>query len=180
MAGAALASCQTKTCQALKRDQQRLAAMTAPVKLIYFTQELECPTCKETHELLKALADLSDRLSLEVYNFVTDKETAEKYEIDKIPADQAYIGSCTNGRIEDLRIAASILKDRKVAERTRALVVPATTEIWKQANREGLFDIFSEDIGNSDESVRGAVPVMNRSAVVVEYELYFRPTHGNG
>jgi len=54
--------------------------------------------------------------------------------------DQAYIGSCTNGRIEDLRIAAGILKGRQVAIRT--LVVPATPSIWKQAKDEGLFDIF--------------------------------------
>jgi 3-isopropylmalate/(R)-2-methylmalate dehydratase large subunit len=54
--------------------------------------------------------------------------------------DQAYIGSCTNGRIEDLRIAAKIFKGRKVAIRT--IVVPATPEIWKQAMDEKLFDIF--------------------------------------
>ena len=54
--------------------------------------------------------------------------------------DQAYIGSCTNGRIEDLRIAAKILKGKKVAIRT--IIVPATPEIWKQAMDEGLFDIF--------------------------------------
>ncbi len=54
--------------------------------------------------------------------------------------DQAYIGSCTNGRIEDLRIAAKILKGKQVAIRT--IVVPATPEIWKQAKDEGLFDIF--------------------------------------
>ena len=54
--------------------------------------------------------------------------------------DQAYIGSCTNGRIEDLRIAAKILKGKTVAIRT--LIVPATPVIWKQANDEGLFDIF--------------------------------------
>jgi 3-isopropylmalate/(R)-2-methylmalate dehydratase large subunit len=54
--------------------------------------------------------------------------------------DQAYIGSCTNGRIEDLRIAAEIIKGKKVAIRT--VVVPATPEIWKQAKDEGLFDIF--------------------------------------
>ena len=54
--------------------------------------------------------------------------------------DQAYIGSCTNGRIEDLRIAAKILDGKKVAIRT--IVVPATPEIWKQAKDEGLFDIF--------------------------------------
>ncbi len=54
--------------------------------------------------------------------------------------DQAYIGSCTNGRIEDLRIAAKILKGKQVAIRT--IVVPATPVIWKQAKDEGLFDIF--------------------------------------
>ncbi|MFA4838986.1 MAG: 3-isopropylmalate dehydratase large subunit [Candidatus Neomarinimicrobiota bacterium] len=59
-----------------------------------------------------------------------------------IPVDQAYLGSCTNGRIEDLRVAAQILKGRVVAVGTRMIVVPATTEIWKQANREGLLDIF--------------------------------------
>jgi len=56
--------------------------------------------------------------------------------------DQAYIGSCTNGRIEDLRIAADILDGKKVAIRT--LIVPATPGIWKQAKDEGLFDIFYE------------------------------------
>jgi len=56
--------------------------------------------------------------------------------------DQAYIGSCTNGRIEDLRIAAKVLKGKQVAIRT--IVVPATPTIWKQAKDEGLFDIFYE------------------------------------
>ncbi|MBN1974358.1 MAG: 3-isopropylmalate dehydratase large subunit [Sedimentisphaerales bacterium] len=54
--------------------------------------------------------------------------------------DQAYIGSCTNGRIEDLRIAATILKGKQVAIRT--LIVSATPVIWKRAKDEGLFDIF--------------------------------------
>jgi 3-isopropylmalate/(R)-2-methylmalate dehydratase large subunit len=54
--------------------------------------------------------------------------------------DQAYIGSCTNGRIEDLRIAAEILQGKEVKIRT--IVVPATPTIWKQADDEGLFDIF--------------------------------------
>lgn len=67
-------------------------------------------------------------------------------EVEKlsIKIDQAYIGSCTNARIEDLRIAASILKGRKVAKGTRAMVVPATSNIWKQALREGLLEIFAE------------------------------------
>ena len=54
--------------------------------------------------------------------------------------DQVYIGSCTNGRIEDLRVAAEIIKGNRVAIRT--LIVPATPEIWKMAIDEGLADIF--------------------------------------
>jgi 3-isopropylmalate/(R)-2-methylmalate dehydratase large subunit len=54
--------------------------------------------------------------------------------------DQSYIGSCTNGRIEDLRVVAQILKGRQVKIRT--IIVPATPVIWKQAMDEGLFDIF--------------------------------------
>jgi len=63
-------------------------------------------------------------------------------EVAGIAMDQSYIGSCTNGRIEDLRIAAKILKGRKVAIRT--LIVPATPVIWKQAMDEKLFDVFYE------------------------------------
>ena len=64
--------------------------------------------------------------------------------LGNIPVDQAYLGSCTNGRMEDLRIAAAILKGRQIAPNTRMIVVPATTEIWKQANREGLLEIFTD------------------------------------
>jgi len=61
-------------------------------------------------------------------------------EVAGLAMDQSYIGSCTNGRIEDLRIAASILKGKKAAIRT--IIVPATPEIWKQAMDEKLFDVF--------------------------------------
>ncbi|HQI73026.1 MAG TPA: aconitase family protein, partial [Smithella sp.] len=60
----------------------------------------------------------------------------------RIKIDQSLIGSCTNGRIEDLRIAAKILKNRKAASGVRLIVVPATPEIYKQAMKEGLLDIF--------------------------------------
>ncbi len=59
-----------------------------------------------------------------------------------IKIDQVVIGSCTNGHISDLRIAADILKGRKVAKNVRAIIIPATNEIYLQAIHEGLVDIF--------------------------------------
>ena len=58
------------------------------------------------------------------------------------PVDQVFIGSCTNGRISDLRSAARILKGKKVHKKTRLMVIPASYEIYRQAMKEGLFDIF--------------------------------------
>jgi 3-isopropylmalate/(R)-2-methylmalate dehydratase large subunit len=62
--------------------------------------------------------------------------------LGNIRIDQSYIGSCTNGRIEDLRVAARILKNRKAAPDVRLIIVPATPEIYRQAMKEGLFEIF--------------------------------------
>jgi 3-isopropylmalate/(R)-2-methylmalate dehydratase large subunit len=63
-------------------------------------------------------------------------------EVGKVKIDQVVIGSCTNGRISDLRQAAAVLKGKKVAPWVRALIFPATQKIWKQAMNEGLFEIF--------------------------------------
>ena len=59
-----------------------------------------------------------------------------------VKIDQVVIGSCTNGHISDLRIAANILRGKKVAKGVRCIVIPATNTIWKQAMHEGLFDVF--------------------------------------
>lgn len=70
--------------------------------------------------------------------------TAPASELGDITVDQAYLGSCTNGRIEDLRIAAEILRGRRVHPSVRMIVVPATQEVYRQAVREGLVEIFVE------------------------------------
>ncbi len=62
----------------------------------------------------------------------------------EIKIDQAFIGSCTNGRISDLREAARVLKGNKVAKYVRLIIIPATVEVYRQALKEGLFDIFLE------------------------------------
>lgn len=63
-------------------------------------------------------------------------------EIGKIEIDQVIIGSCTNGHLDDLRVAAKILKGRKIASSLRLIIIPATQEIYRQSLREGLFEIF--------------------------------------
>lgn len=73
-----------------EEDRQHLIeefeALKNPVKLLMFTQELECEYCRETRMIAEEVAELSDSISLEIYNFVTDEEVAEQYGIDKIPA----------------------------------------------------------------------------------------------
>jgi 3-isopropylmalate/(R)-2-methylmalate dehydratase large subunit len=58
------------------------------------------------------------------------------------PVDQVYIGSCTNGRLEDLRAAAAILRGRTIAETVRGVVTPATPQVWRQADEEGIIATF--------------------------------------
>ena len=65
-------------------------------------------------------------------------------EFDATPVDQVYIGSCTNGRLEDLRIAASVLKGKKIHDRVRGIVSPATPQIFQQALDEGIIKIFMD------------------------------------
>jgi glutaredoxin-like protein len=71
--------------------KEAFAALKTPVKLINFTQTLECMYCRETRELLLEIAELSDYVSVEVHNFITDPEQVKAYAIDKIPAT-AIIG----------------------------------------------------------------------------------------
>lgn len=66
--------------------QKRFSTLKDPVKLVYFTQELECQFCRETRQLLTEVAELSDKIKLEVYNFITDKQKSEEFAVDKIPA----------------------------------------------------------------------------------------------
>ncbi len=62
----------------------------------------------------------------------------------ELPVDQVFVGSCTNGRLEDMRIVAEILKRRKVHPNVRLIVIPGSQEVWLTAMHEGLFDIMIE------------------------------------
>ena len=73
----------------------------------------------------------------------SNKRTISQAVSEKIKIDQVFIGSCTNGRIGDLRTAAAILKGQKVAKHTRLIITPATQKTVLQAQKEGLYEIFA-------------------------------------
>ena len=96
-------------------------------------------------------ARYEETLNIDVSGFVRmvsrpgePHDAVDVSEVEGIKIDSAFIGSCTNGRMEDLRKAASILKSRKIAPGVVLKIVPATDEIWKKCLEEGLLDIFKK------------------------------------
>ena len=87
--------------------------------------------------------DMQNLSPVIAYPFLpSNGKPVEQAVADDLKIDQVMIGSCTNGRIEDLRIAAEIMKGKRVAKHTRMIVTPATQKIFLQAQHEGLMDIL--------------------------------------
>src|ERR1700704_777741 len=88
-------------------DQERLresfAEMTRPVRLLFFTQTLDCETCPQTRQILDELPALSDKVAFEDVNFVLEKDKAQQYSIDRVPAI-AVLGLDEAGTPHDSRI----------------------------------------------------------------------------
>lgn len=108
---------------------------------------------KEAFESLRSDSDASYErvVNLDVANL--EPQVSCPFSVDNvkpvskvvgIKIDQAFIGSCTNGRLEDLQLAAEILKGKKVKDGVRMLVIPASQEVYLDALREGLLEIFVE------------------------------------
>ncbi|GAB4369868.1 MAG: thioredoxin family protein [Calditrichia bacterium] len=125
--------------------QDILSKLPRKVKLVYFTQELECQYCRETRQLLEELKALSNgNLELEVYNFINDKDQVEKYHIDKIPAtvvmaeDKDYgiryygipSGYEFSSLLEDIQQVAK--GDPEVSEDTRTKIAKITQPLRLQ------------------------------------------------
>ncbi len=85
-----------------------------------------------------------DEIPLMVAKPHLPSNTQAAAELADVRIDQVIIGSCTNGRIEDLRMAAEVLRGQKVHDDVRCIVIPATQAIWQQAMEEGLFQVFVE------------------------------------
>lgn len=96
----------------------------------------------EGSEYLKTLdIDVSEMEPQVTYGYKPD-EVKNISEMAGTPVDQVYIGSCTNGRIEDLRVAAQYLKGKKIAPTVRGIVSPATPKVFSDAEEEGIIKIF--------------------------------------
>jgi glutaredoxin-like protein len=129
--------------QIRKEVKSMLADVTNPVTFKVFTQEFECDYCHETRELIEEVAALSDRLSVEVYDFVNDKAVADELGIDKIPA-VAIVGAKDYGirlygipagyefgsLIEDIRLVAC--GDSGLSPETRKMVAKLTKPVKLQ------------------------------------------------
>ena len=87
--------------------------------------------------------DVSSLVPQVTYGYKPD-EVKDVMDMEGTSVDQVYVGSCTNGRIEDLRVAAAILKGKKLAVGVRGILSPATPKIFSQANEEGLIRIFMD------------------------------------
>jgi 3-isopropylmalate/(R)-2-methylmalate dehydratase large subunit len=87
--------------------------------------------------------DVSDLEPMATFGYKPD-QVKKVSEMKDVKVDQVYIGSCTNGRIEDLRIAAEVVKGQKIADNVRGILSPATPDIYRAALKEGLIDIFMD------------------------------------
>lgn len=108
---------------------------------------------EEEIELLKSDDDANYVRILKYDASTMEPQVACPHEIDNVhpvenvegtKVDQVYLGSCTNGRISDLREASQVLKGKKVSKNVRLIVVPASASAWQEANKEGILDILSE------------------------------------
>ncbi|HEV8663155.1 MAG TPA: hypothetical protein VGT06_08465 [Candidatus Methylomirabilis sp.] len=125
--------------------QDRLKQMEGPVKLVNFTQELECPTCRETGQLLQELSGLSEKLSLEVYNFQLDKQQVSQYQIDKIPATVVAGVKDYGIRFYGLPAGyefATLLEDILAVSRGKSALSPATIERLRTLDRPLHLQVF--------------------------------------
>jgi 3-isopropylmalate/(R)-2-methylmalate dehydratase large subunit len=98
------------------------------------------PDADYASELIIDVTDLKPQVT---YGYKPD-EVKDVTEMEGTPVDQIYIGSCTNGRIEDLREAARILADRKIAPTVRGILSPATPAVYSKAMEEGIIKIFMD------------------------------------
>jgi glutaredoxin-like protein len=128
-----------------KTVQGRLEEMARPVRIVYFTQELECQFCRETGQLLAEVVSLSSRIHLETYDLQVDREKAAQYGVDKVPGtvvegDQDY-GIRFYGMPSGYEFV-SLLETIVAVSRADSGLQPATREILAQLQNPVRLQVF--------------------------------------
>ncbi len=138
-----------------KKDAEHLkqefeTALVSPVKLLMFTQTVECQFCAETRQIVEEVAELSDKITAEIYNFVTDRAVAELYGIDKIPAIAIVRAGDDEDRDYGIRFYGipsgyeftSIIEDIMDVSRGDSGLMPKTKEAVAEISEPVHFQVF--------------------------------------
>lgn len=125
--------------------QKRLSSMQSEVTLSYFTQEMECDFCRETHELLEEVAAIHDKITLHVFDFKADQTEVGKYKIDKIPA--TVIGNAKDYGIRFYGIPAgyefsTLLDGILMVSRGESNLSPAGKKLLKEVQSPAHIQVF--------------------------------------
>lgn len=125
--------------------QTAFRALVQPVRLAVFSQELECPFCRETRELATEIAGLSDKIATEVFNFVLDRSEVERYQIARIPAI-AVVGEKDYGiRFYGIPAGyefASLIEAIKLVSSGNSGLLPSTHERLQQLTQPIRIQVF--------------------------------------
>ena len=125
--------------------RKRLAGLKGPVKLIVFTQDMECQFCQAARELVEQVAILSEKFSVQVYDFLKDTEAVKAYGIDKIPAIVVEGEKDSGIRFFGLPSGyefGSLLEAANIVSRSNAMLSPETLEILSPLDRPVHIQVF--------------------------------------
>ena len=127
--------------------KKELEGLVKPVKLVNFSQELECQYCRETKNLMMDVAELSDKITAESYNLITDKEIAQKYNVEQIPATVITAADDGNSRIKFYGIPSgyefvSLLEAIKMVSTGESGLSPTGKEFLKTLNKPVDLQVF--------------------------------------
>jgi len=128
-----------------KEIKKRFSELQNPVEIVYFTQKTECDYCKETHQLLEELSSLSDKISLQVHDFVENKDLAEKYKVDKIPATIIMNGEDHGIRLYGIPSGyefSTLLEDIVMVSKRNSMLSPDAKELLSKVQDPVHIQVF--------------------------------------
>ena len=128
-----------------KQIKDLIGDLEGAVNILYFTQEFECPFCQQTRQLLTEVAELSEEISLEVYNFQVDKAKVKQYGVDKIPAAVIEGVKDYGVRYYGAPIGyefATLLSDMVSVSKGETDLKPATKEALAKLDRNVHLQVF--------------------------------------